>query len=194
MIEDKSGRAWRATKSKWVILTKDDSRNPQAMRVAGDFEVQQRERTSKSADLFTREKRSEIMSRIRSTGTKIELMMKKALKDAGIRFQYQPKLYGKPDFLVHPRVAVFCDSSFWHGRNWNKLKKKLPAEYWYGHIKKNRKRDATVNRRLRREGFAVLRFWDTEIKSAIGECINEIKVTVRSRHEDSAEGGLAVCH
>jgi DNA mismatch endonuclease (patch repair protein) len=144
-------------------------------------------------DPFTRKKRSEIMSKIRSTGTKIELTMKKALEDAGIGFQYQPKLYGKPDFSVHPRIAVFCDSSFWHGRSWSKLKKKLPAEYWYDHIKNNRKRDAAVNRRLKKEGFAVLRFWDTEINSAIGDCINKIKKTVRSQHKGSAGGGLVVC-
>jgi DNA mismatch endonuclease (patch repair protein) len=132
-------------------------------------------------DPFTREKRSEIMSKIRSTGTQIELAMKKALEDAGINYQYQPKLYGKPDFLVHPRIAVFCDSSFWHGRRWSTLKRKLPAEYWRDHIKRNRKRDITVNRRLKREGFVVLRFWDTEINGTIGDCIDKIRERIRSQ-------------
>jgi DNA mismatch endonuclease (patch repair protein) len=144
-------------------------------------------------DTFTRKKRSEIMSKIRSKGTQIELKMKTALEEAEIGFQYQPKLYGNPDFLVHPRIAVFCDSSFWHGRDWGKLKRKLPAEYWYDHIRNNRKRDVAVNRRLKKEGFAVLRFWDTEIITAIGECISEIKKTVRSRHKDSVGVGGVCC-
>jgi len=52
------------------------------------------------------------------------------------------KLYGRPDFLVGERIALFCDSSFWHGRNWPKLKKQLETGnnsiYWVNHIAKNR--------------------------------------------------------
>lgn len=72
-------------------------------------------------DIFSKEKRSEIMSKIRSKGTKIELRMKKALEETGVEFEYQPKMFGRPDFFVPPNIAVFCDSSFWHGRNWRGL-------------------------------------------------------------------------
>ena len=126
-------------------------------------------------DVFTKEKRSEIMSKIRSKGTKIELRIKKGLEDQQIAFEYQPKLFGKPDFLIPPKILVFCDSSFWHGRDWNKLKEKLPTPYWYEHIKANRKRDKIVTLTLKKEGYIVLRFWDFEIMKKMDYCLKSIQ-------------------
>jgi DNA mismatch endonuclease, patch repair protein len=143
-------------------------------------------------DRFTKEQRSEIMSRIRSTGTRIELLMKEGLESKQIGFQYQPKLFGKPDFLVDPKIAIFCDSSFWHGREWSRLRKKLSSAYWYDHIKKNRRRDGEVTRRLSREGYVVLRFWDTELESSLGDCIGRIEEAVQSQRGPAQEE-LAAC-
>lgn len=126
-------------------------------------------------DKFTKEKRSEIMSKIRSKGTKIELKMKKALEEAGIEFEYQPKMFGRPDFLVSPKIAVFCDSSFWHGRNWKSLKRQLSSEYWHKHIRENIERDKLVNVELKRKGYVVMRFWDDDIEKRLSECIERIK-------------------
>jgi DNA mismatch endonuclease (patch repair protein) len=134
-------------------------------------------------DKYTKEKRSEIMSKIRSKGTKIELKMKKALEDQGIEFKYQPKMYGTPDFLVPPNIAVFCDSSFWHGRNWKKLRKKLQKGYWRTHIEENRKRDKLVNARLYGEGYVVFRFWDYQIEKQIDRCTAKIKKTLLAVQE-----------
>jgi len=125
-------------------------------------------------DIFTKKKRSEVMSRIRSKGTKIELMMKKALEESGLKFYYQPKMFGKPDFLIEPNIAVFCDSSFWHGRRWTRLKPQLKRGYWQEHIDNNRKRDRLVNQTLRKEGYVVLRFWDEDIEKHIGKCLQKI--------------------
>ena len=130
-------------------------------------------------DMFTKEKRSEIMSKIRSSGTKIELAMKAALEEAGVEFEYQPKVFGKPDFLVPPNVVVFCDSSFWHGRDWKKLEKQLSKQYWRDHIRRNRERDKIVNKKLKQEGYTVLRFWDDQIKKEIGKCVEEIRRAIR---------------
>lgn len=128
----------------------------------------------KMPDMFTKEKRSEVMSKIRSKGTKIEVKMKKALEENRIAFEYQPEMFGKPDFLIENKIAVFCDSSFWHGRNWQQLKKKLPDAYWKEHIGNNRKRDRVVNSELRNEGYIVIRFWDDEINKNINKCIKKI--------------------
>lgn len=130
-------------------------------------------------DIFTKQKRSEIMSRIRSKGTKIELKMKTALEENKIDFEYQPKLYGKPDFLVKPNIVIFCDSSFWHGRYWSKLRKQLSG-YWLTHIEKNRKRDSAVNKTLRSEGYVILRFWDTQINKDVEKCISKVKQAVKA--------------
>jgi DNA mismatch endonuclease (patch repair protein) len=126
-------------------------------------------------DIFTKKKRSEVMSKIRSKGTKIELKMKNALEGAGIDFQYQPKLFGKPDFLIPPGVVVFCDSSFWHGRNWSKLRTQLKKEYWYNHIKRNKERDKIVTATLNKKGYRVIRFWDNLIEKEIEACITKVK-------------------
>ena len=123
------------------------------------------------------------MSRIRSKGTRLEMKMKKALEENGIEFQYQPKIYGKPDFLIPLNVVLFCDSSFWHGRNWSRLEKKLPEEYWRNHIGRNRERDKAVNERLKKDGFLVLRFWDSLIEKNLERCIDKIKQVLGSQVE-----------
>jgi DNA mismatch endonuclease (patch repair protein) len=126
-------------------------------------------------DIFSKEKRSEIMSKIRSKGTKIELKMKAELDRNGLKYEYQPKLFGKPDFLIPPNIVVFCDSSFWHGRNWKKLRERLPDKYWYEHIKRNVERDKIVTKRLREEGYVVFRFWDNQIEKEAGKSVEKIK-------------------
>ena len=125
-------------------------------------------------DVFSKEKRSEVMSKIRSSGTKIEIRMKNALEETGIKFEYQPKIYGKPDFLIPPNIVIFCDSSFWHGRNWQQLKKELTDGYWKEHIGNNRKRDRVVNSALKNAGYMVIRYWDEEINKNIDKCIKQI--------------------
>ncbi|PVX25791.1 MAG: very short patch repair endonuclease [Candidatus Bathyarchaeum sp.] len=126
-------------------------------------------------DVFTKAKRSQVMSKIKSRGSKIEVKMKEALDNNGIDYEYQPKLFGKPDFLIKPNIALFCDSSFWHGRNWNKLVIQLKEGYWQDHIRKNKERDVTVTKRLTKQGYTVLRFWDDEITKDIESCIKTIK-------------------
>ena len=121
------------------------------------------------------------MSRIKSKGSKIEMKMKKALDESLIEYDYQPKIYGKPDFLVKPKIAVFCDSSFWHGRDWKSLKPRLKEGYWREHIQKNRKRDKSVNIQLMKKGFIVLRFWDDQIEKDLDFCLARIEAAVKSQ-------------
>jgi DNA mismatch endonuclease, patch repair protein len=130
-------------------------------------------------DVFTKEKRSQVMAKIRSKGSKIEMEMKDALEKNKIDFVYQPKLFGKPDFLILPNIAIFCDSSFWHGRNWKKLKPKLSEQYWQGHIQNNKARDIRVNKTLRKNGYVVIRFWDNEIMDDSECCVKKIQGAIQ---------------
>ena len=118
--------------------------------------------------MFTKEKRSEIMGRIKSKNTGLEADAEKILREGGIRYHPHPKLFGSPDFLLEDCLLLFCDSSFWHGRDWKTLRKRLAAgnnpDYWVKHIESNRKRDEEVNEILRKRGHAVLRLWDTDIR------------------------------
>src|SRR3989344_3397357 len=90
-------------------------------------------------DKFTKKKRSEIMSKIRSRDTQVEKLVFRELGRHGIYFQkYYKRAIGNPDLaLPKKKKAVFIDGDFWHGYQFAKLKKRLPKEYWLKKIKKN---------------------------------------------------------
>lgn len=113
------------------------------------------------------------MSRIRGKDTGIERAMARILSDNGIKFDRHPKIYGSPDFLVGSRTAVFCDGDFWHGFCYGE-KRKPRRKYWRDKIERNMKRDRRVSRRLRREGYSVLRFWEHDIHKRPGVCLGRI--------------------
>jgi len=126
------------------------------------------------ADIFTPEKRSWIMSRIRSSNTGIDIKMKKILTENKIKFVMYPKMYGRPDFVIrNKRIAIFCDGDFWHGYQY-KQKKKPPKKFWRDKIENNMKRDIRISRRLRRNGWSVLRFWEHDIEKNPDKCKNRI--------------------
>lgn len=125
-------------------------------------------------DIFTPEKRSWVMSRIRGTNTKIDLQMNEILQGLGFQYQMYPKMHCNPDFIIEDqRIAIFCDGDFWHGYNYYK-KKKPSKKYWKEKIKRNMKRDIRNTRKLRREGWSVLRFWEHDIEKRTGMCIDRI--------------------
>lgn len=101
----------------------------------------------------------------------------------GYRFRKNyAKLPGKPDIVfLAQRVAVFCDSDFWHGRNWRALKKRLTTnpEYWIPKLKRNRQRDRKINKELHNMGWTVLRFWESDIKAAPDVCVAAIVAALR---------------
>jgi DNA mismatch endonuclease (patch repair protein) len=90
-----------------------------------------------------------------------------------------PKIAGNPDFLVGRKTVVFCDSSFWHGRNWPVLRERLRrgsnSGYWIRHIMKNRARDQKVTRELIGDGYTVVRLWDTQILKDTQYCMRVIR-------------------
>ena len=135
------------------------------------------------ADVFSRKKRSWIMSRIRSKNTSIDRKMRDMLSGMNVRFEMYPKVFGSPDFQVGKRVLVFCDGDFWHGYRY--AEKKRPAKkYWREKIEGNMRRDRKVSRKLRRDGWSVLRIWEHDIKKNPDKCIRKITgkaVQMRSR-------------
>lgn len=130
-------------------------------------------------DIFTKEKRSWVMSRIRSTNTAIDNIMQSVLEDIGVRFEKYPKMYGNPDFIIPSRkVAIFCDGDFWHGYNYLKKGKKLSAGYWKNKIIKNIERDREVTRELKTGGWVVLRFWEHQILKNRDACAKRISAAL----------------
>jgi DNA mismatch endonuclease (patch repair protein) len=131
------------------------------------------------ADVFTPEKRSWVMSRIRSTNTKIDLEMKRILSQMKTKYRMYPKMFGNPDFVLPKnKIAIFCDGDFWHGYNYDR-KKKVPKKFWRDKIEGNMRRDRAVSRKLRRVGWAVLRFWEHDIEKKPGKCRDRIARKIR---------------
>ena len=126
------------------------------------------------ADIFTPEKRSWVMSQISGKDTKIERTMRKILSDNRIKFIQHQQMFGNPDFVLkNKKIIVFCDGDFWHGYKYNE-KKKPSKKYWRDKIETNMKRDKRITRKLRSEGWSVLRFWEHDIEKRTGVCIDRI--------------------
>lgn len=117
-------------------------------------------------DVFNKEKRSEIMSHIRSKNTKAEVLVFKELRRRGVYFQkHYQKAAGSPDIaLPRKKIAVFIDGDFWHGYRFSRYRDRLPKEYWREKIESNIKRDKRNRRILKNEGWEVMRVWEHELK------------------------------
>lgn len=124
-------------------------------------------------DVFTREKRSHVMSRIRSKNTMIERKMAELLRQHRFKFEQHPKIFGSPDFLVGKKTLIFCDGDFWHGYNYTK-KKKPTKKFWTEKIEGNMRRDIAVSRNLRAKGWSVLRLWEHDIEKRPEVCMRKI--------------------
>lgn len=133
-------------------------------------------------DNLTHEQRSKIMRAIKGKNTGIELALGKALWTSGLRYRKNDvTVFGKPDFCFKgPKVAVFCDSEFWHGKDWEakRLKLKSNREFWNAKIERNIERDKEVNEKLDSEGWTVLRFWGEEITNNLQHCTDLIFTAV----------------
>ena len=129
-------------------------------------------------DNLTPDQRRKNMQSIRSKDTSLELKLRSALWNEGIRYRKNyNKLPGKPDIAITKyKIAVFCDSSFWHGRNYKEKKSvSTNPEYWDEKIIRNLQRDKQVNEQLYAMGWTVLRFWDDDINNNIDECVETVK-------------------
>ena len=115
-------------------------------------------------DIMSREKRSKVMSKIRSKDTKCEIALRKALYSKGYRgFRKNIRLLGfEVDVLFYRgKVAVFCDSDFWHGKK--NEPPKTNREYWAPKLKRNKERDEQANRALMEAGWHVIRLSEHDI-------------------------------
>ncbi len=133
-------------------------------------------------DVLTKEQRRKNMQAIKSKDTKIEVILAKALWSKGLRYnKNNNKIFGKPDFVFSKyKVAIFCDSEYFHGKEWEISKERIKTnrEFWHKKIEGNIQRDQEVNQRLTQEGWIVLRFWGEEIKKNIELCVLKVSKTL----------------
>ena len=136
-------------------------------------------------DKHTPEQRRKNMQAVKSKDSQIELLLRKELWARGLRYRKNVnRIYGKPDIVfIGKKIAVFCDSEFWHGYNWEERKKdfKSHQEFWIPKIERNMERDAEVTARLESEGWTVIRFWGNEIKKNTAQCADIIEKAVHSK-------------
>lgn len=121
----------------------------------------------------------------RKADTRCEVRLRSLLWRAGARFRKNvAELPGKPD-VVFPRqrLAVFCDGDFWHGRDWERRRRRLAAghngDYWIAKIERNMERDRTNARRLEADGWTVLRLWEKEILDRPASVVDRVLRTLR---------------
>ena len=129
-------------------------------------------------DNHTPEQRKKNMRAIRSRDSEIELLLRRELWKRGIRYRKNDgKVFGKPDIVFkRKKIAVFCDSEFWHGYDWENARNKIKSrrDFWIPKIEANMKRDSLVNQVLQSQGWIVVRFWGNDIKKDAGKCADAV--------------------
>ena len=135
-------------------------------------------------DVFTKEKRSEVMSRIRSRGNKkTELALATTFRRRGITgWRRNQPLFGRPDFTFQRhRIVVFVDGCFWHACRKHSKVPDNNREFWEKKLSANRQRDRLVTTTLRKQGWKVVRLWEHELvaQDSFPSKLNELIVTLK---------------
>lgn len=133
----------------------------------------------------TSKERSALMKKIKSDKTAPETVFQKALRSKRVKYlKNYKKLTGNPYIgIKRNKIAVFVDGEFWHGYRWKEKKRKIKANraYWIPKIERNIARDKQANRKLRKEGWLVLRFWEKDIKKDLKKCVQKTIEAKNSR-------------
>lgn len=142
---------------------------------------------------LTPEQRNKNMKAIRSKDTSIELILRKALYRRGFRYRKNYKaLPGSPDIAITKhRIAIFCDSEFFHGKDWEALKLRLEngsnSTYWIKKITRNMERDRETEQALRFREWTVLRFWGDDIRKHTDDCVRAVEEAIFDQKIDFRE-------
>ncbi len=135
-------------------------------------------------DVLTPAQRHKNMSNIRGKDTDIERILRRALWHKGYRYRKNYKdLPGKPDIVITKyRIAIFCDSEFFHGKDWERLRLRLEngnnSSFWIKKISRNMERDRENEQALRFQEWTVLRFWGEDIKKHTEDCVRTIEEAI----------------
>lgn len=138
-------------------------------------------------DRISKAQRRKNMQAVKGKNSKIEKKLAQALRSKGYKFKKNYiKVTGKPDIVFLPfKIAIFCDSEFWHGKDWRIKKSAIKSnkKFWYSKIESNIARDKEVNSILRDMGWKVLRFWGAKIENNAGKCVQAIEAVIKERHD-----------
>lgn len=135
-------------------------------------------------DNLTAKQRRKNMQHIKNKDTLIELKLRKKLWNKGYRYRKNVnKLPGKPDIVLSKyKIAIFCDSEFFHGKDWEILKPRLEKgknpDYWVKKIERNIQRDEEKDQQLNFMGWTVVHFWGKDILKDTEQCVRVIEETI----------------
>lgn len=121
-------------------------------------------------DVFTKAKRSEVVSRIRGRGNKdTEIALARLLRSTGITgWRRRQPLFGRPDFIFRElRIALFVDGCFWHGCPKHSNMPASNRAFWKKKLTGDQARDRLVTRTLRKAGWCVIRIWEHELRNPV---------------------------
>jgi len=138
-------------------------------------------------DRHTAEQRRRNMQAVKNKDSQIEVTLRKALYHKGYRYRKNCKtVFGHPDIVFKEKIAVFCDSEFWHGYDWEHRKSDIKShkDFWISKIERNMKRDKEVTIQLKAEGFVVLRYWGKRIKNEVDMIVSEIEQEITARRKN----------
>lgn len=132
------------------------------------------------ADIFSKEKRSSIMSKVRNKDSKIEVEFRKKLWKTGFRYRKNStKYFGKPDLvLAKYKTVVFIDSCFWHGCKKHGSLPVTRPEFWKRKIERNRARDVEVSQHYYETGWFVIRIWEHDLNKSRRDETTEKTITM----------------
>ena len=120
------------------------------------------------ADIFSKSKRSEIMSRVKNRRTVPEDQVARLLRDLGVKYRRNVKtLPGQPDFVIRSKkLVIFVNGCFWHGHpNCNRAKRPdSNRAFWDKKIATNKRRDRRNARKLRKEGWHIITVWQCRLR------------------------------
>lgn len=130
-------------------------------------------------DNHTPEQRRKNMQAIKNKNSMIEMILRQELWSRGLRYRKNAThILGKPDIVfIGKKIAVFCDSEFWHGYDWEHKKDEIKTrqEFWIPKIERNMQRDIEVTHGLEEQGWTVLRFWGKDIEHDVKSCADIIQ-------------------
>jgi len=136
-------------------------------------------------DKLTPEQRVKNMRAVKNKDSEIELLLRRCLWKKGLHYRKNVKtVFGHPDIaFIGKKVAVFCDSEFWHGFDWENKQNEIKSrrDFWIPKIERNIQRDKEVNQKLRSEGWLVLRFWGNDIKKDVESCADLVVKSLEER-------------
>lgn len=129
-------------------------------------------------DIWSKKKRSDVMSKIRGKNTKPETILRSRIFKEGYRYRLHRKdLPGKPDIILPKyNTVIFVHGCFWHYHK-DCREGRIPStnsKYWKKKLEQNVKRDKFVSMQLWRLGWKVLTFWECEVETDVDRVINKI--------------------